>query len=105
MANDPRYNINAVYGKSGAKVFDIEVTDFPSGGMMLSGSANQLRQYITRDIEATEELRKRMEIDRIITDALFMQARGRAAPVPRPTMIAMCIRAVCDDIESWSHLK
>jgi len=99
-------NSNGVYGKRGARVegtlYDPEITHLPSGGKMVSGSTDALREYITRDIEATEELRKRAEVDQIITEGLRMQARGRAAPLPRPTMIAMCIRAVCDDIESWS---
>lgn len=91
-------NINAIYGKSGASV---EVTDLPSGGKMVSGSTDALREYISRDIEATEELRKRGEIEHVITEALFMQARGRAAPVPRPTYLHFAIDAICEDWITW----
>lgn len=95
-------NRNAVYGKMAGKQ-RVSITALPSGGMMVNGSTDALREYITRDIEFTEHMKKRAEIDHIITEALFMQARGRSAPLPRPTMIAMCVRAVCDDIESWSQ--
>lgn len=65
----------------------------------------QLRAYLTGDLESAEELRKRFEIDQIITEALVMQARGRPAPLPRPTYLAVAIRAIYDDLESWSSLK
>lgn len=109
-------NINAVYGKSGSMVESVErkidairaeakinITALPRGGVMLNGSANQLRNYIMRDIEITEELKKRAEIDSIIDEALAMQRRGRPAPLPRPTYLAVAIRAIYDDIESWSR--
>lgn len=81
----------------------INITALPRGGVMLNGSANQLRNYIMRDIEITEKLKKDFETDRIIDEALAMQRRGRPAPLPRPTYLAVAIRAIYDDIESWSR--
>lgn len=95
-------NRNAVYGKMGGKQ-RVSITALPSGGMMVNGSTDALREYITRDIEFTEELKKRAEIDHIIAEALAMQRRGRPAPLPRPTYLAVAIRAIYDDIESWSR--
>lgn len=90
-------------GPINGKITEMTIMDLPSGGKMIGpATADVLREYITRDMDATEALRKRAEIEQTITEALHMQARGHAAPLPRPTMIAMCIRAVCDDLESWS---
>lgn len=114
-------NSNGVYGKMGVSVegtlYDpkvvqrvteegkrrVSITALPRGGMMVSGSTDHLREYLTRDIEATEELRKHYETEQIITEALAMARRGRPAPLPRPTYLAVAIRAIYDDIESWSR--
>lgn len=62
----------------------------------------QLRMYIRKDLEATDALRKNFETERIIAEALEMQRRGRPAPIPRPTYLAVAIRAIYDDLEPWS---
>jgi len=108
-------NINAVYGKSGSMSEFVErniairaeakinITALPRGGMMVSGSANQLRNYINRDIEFAEKAAKDLAVEMVIAEALVMQRRGRPAPLPRPTYLAVAIRAIYDDIESWSR--
>lgn len=68
----------------------------------IKGMAAKLRANLTRDLEITEELRKRFETEQAITEALEMRRRGRPAPLPRPTYLAVAIRAIYDDLESWS---
>lgn len=80
----------------------INITALPRGGMMVSGSANQLRNYINRDIEITEELKKRFDIENAITEGLRMQARGRAAPLPRPKPLDVYVQHAVDN---WSDYK
>lgn len=119
IALTAEHDTNAVYGKSGAAqgLFgarapgvegtlydpDLDITNLPRGGKMIGpATADKLREYITRDIEYTESVRKRLETDQIINEALEMQRRGRPAPIPRPTYLAVAIRAIYDDLETWS---
>lgn len=95
-------NRNAVYGKMAGKQ-RVSITALPSGGMMVNGSTDALREYLIRDIEFTEKATKDFATEMAISEGLRMQLRGRPAPLPRPTYLAVAIRAIYDDIESWSR--
>jgi hypothetical protein len=86
-------NVNAIYGKGAGSFNDPGIGNFDN---------KQLREYISRDIEYTESARKFFETEQIIAEALEMQRRGRPAPIPRPTYLAVAIRAIYDNLESWS---
>nr|DAI87265.1 MAG TPA: hypothetical protein [Caudoviricetes sp.] len=78
----------------------------PPSAIRFPGPTNkvgeQMRMYIRKDLEATDALRKNFETEQIIAEALHMQHIGRPAPLPRPTYLAVAIRAIYDDLESWS---
>lgn len=93
---------NGVYGKFAAQR-RISITALPSGGKMVSGSTDALREYLIRDIEFTEKATKDFATEMAICEGLRMQLQGRPAPLPRPTYLAVAIRAIYDDIESWSR--
>ena len=87
-------------GQFGARAPGVEGTLYDPG---ISNFDNkQLREYISRDIEYTESARKFFETEQIIAEALEMQRRGRPAPIPRPTYLAVAIRAIYEDLETWS---
>lgn len=95
-------HIEADHGVQRKITGKITEIDLPSGGKMVSGSANQLRNYILRDIETSEELKKRFDIEHAITEGLRMQARGRAAPLPRPKPLDVYVQHAVDN---WSDYK
>lgn len=108
-------NVNRVYGKSGlpnrqmemyASFFadqGVDVTELPRGGKMIGpATADQLRAYITRDIEATEALRKRVEIEHAIAEGWRLQHLGRPSKPAKPTLISLHVFAV---LNHWSNYK
>lgn len=85
---------------------DFKITDLPRGGKMIDpATAAALREHPTRDIGFAAAAAKDLSTAMVIAEALEMQRRGRPAPLPRPTYLAVAIRAIYDDIESWSSTK
>lgn len=102
-----KIRMSSLSGTFGARAPGVEGTLYdPNAIHRVKEEGNrQLNAYLIRELESTEELVRRFEMEQAITEALAMQARGRAAPLPRPTHLAVAIRAICDDLQSWSNLK